>query len=307
MIVCYKEKKIKLPDFLIVGAAKSATTSLYSYLKQSSQIFMSYEKEPRFFCFVNNPPNYSDPGQPFNAIWKLEDYIDLFQDSRADQLIGEGSTYYLYLYDTTIENIKGLYGNDYKKLKIVIILRNPVERAYSQFMHNKRDYSESLDFERAFLPETIRKRLNNNWNIFYDYIGFGLYFRQVKAYLNEFPSVKILFYDNFASNQAQVMKELCEFLNVDYIEHIKLERYNRSGVPRANYINKLLHNPSQLKDLIKRFLPIEMRQKIKEKISEINMRPAEITPEQRNYLSLIYKEDISNLAKLLNKDLTPWL
>lgn len=307
MIIHYERKEVKLPDFLIVGAQKSGTTSLHHYLKQYSQIFMSPIKEPFFFSFVNNPPNYSDPGSLFEVIYRLEDYINLFKDSETNELIGESSTSYLYMYEETIKNIKIIYGEDYNKLKIIIILRNPVERAYSQFVMYKRDYLEPSDFKHAFSLETIDARLNNNWNIFFDYISVGLYFSQVKAYLNDFPKVKILFYDDLVKNHAKVMKDLCDFLKIDYRDDLRLDRHNRSGVPRVDYINKLLNRPSQLKDFIKGFLPGNVRQKIRNKISEINLKPVEMSKQQRKYLSSIYREDINNLSKLLKKDLSKWL
>lgn len=306
MIVNIDKKEVKLPDFLIVGAAKSGTTTLYYYLKQYTEIFLPPIKEPRFFSFVNNPPNYSYPG-PYEVTWKLEDYIDLFKGSKINQLIGEASPSYLYTHERAIKNMKDVYGDDYKKLKIVIILRNPIERAYSQFMMNKRNYTEPFDFEQAFLQETIATRLNNNWNIFFDYISAGLYFSQVKAYLNEFSNVKILFYDDLVENQAQLIKELCEFLNVDFRDDLGVGRYNVSGAPRVDYINKLISEPSRLKNFVKKVLPRDIRQEIRNITSKINLKPVEMSMQQRKYLSSIFKEDVHNLSKLFNKDLSKWL
>ena len=307
MIVNYKAKEIKLPDFLIVGAAKSGTTSLYYYLRHHSDIFMSFLKEPWFFSFVNSPPNYASPEPLHGVIWKLEDYIDLFKDSKSNQLMGEASPSYLYTYERTIKDIKNIYGENYKKLKIIIILRNPVERAFSQFMMFKRENMEQLDFKHALSLETIEARLKNNWNIFYDYIGFGLYFNQVNAFANEFPSLKILFYDDLVENQTLVLKELCEFLNIDFLNDLKLNRYNKSGIPRINYLNKLITEPSWLKNVVKIISSQEFRQKIKHKIFELNLKSAHMSKMEKGYLSVIFNDDVHNLSNLLNRDLTVWL
>ena len=121
MLIQTGSKEAKLPDFLIVGAARSATTSLFYYLKNYGEIYMPVRKEPWFFSYADNPPNYSSPGA-YDVVYKLEDYITLFKAARSDQIIGEASPSYLFTYAAAIRNIKDVYGELYKKLKIIIIL-----------------------------------------------------------------------------------------------------------------------------------------------------------------------------------------
>lgn len=172
MIVQTGSEESRLPDFLIVGAARSATTPLFYYLKNYGEIYMPARKEPWFFSYADNPPDYSSPGA-YDVVSRLEDYAALFKAARPDQIIGEASPSYLFTHDTAIRNIKNVYGGLYENLRIIIILRNPAERAYSHFMLHKRGYKEPLDFEKAIEPGTIAARRRDNWDIFYDYTGCG--------------------------------------------------------------------------------------------------------------------------------------
>jgi len=306
MIVPVDLKEVKLPDFLIVGAARSATTSLFYYLKNYDEIYMPIRKEPWFFSYVNNPPGYSSPGA-YDVVYKLEDYIDLFKASRGDQIIGEASPSYLFMHDTTIRNIRDVYGKHYKKLKIIIVLRDPVERAYSHYMMHKRGYREPLDFEEAIAPETIAVRLRDNWDIFYDYVSCGLYYAQVKAYLDEFPEVKVFLYDDLAGESGKVLRELCGFLGVDFRDDVIFERLNKSGVPRLGMLNKLINGSSLFKDFLMAVIPEPVRKRMKHKVYKFNMKPLKMNPKQESYLSSAFGKDIENLSRLLNRDLSKWL
>jgi len=306
MIVPVDLKEVKLPDFLIVGAARSATTSLFYYLKNYDEIYMPIRKEPWFFSYVNNPPGYSSPGA-YDVVHKLEDYIDLFKASRGDQIIGEASPSYLFMHDTTIRNIRDVYGKHYKKLKIIIVLRDPVERAYSHYMMHKRGYREPLDFEEAIAPETIAVRLRENWDIFYDYVSCGLYYAQVKAYLDEFPEVKVFLYDDLTGEEGKALRELCGFLGVDFRDDVKLGTYNKSGVPRVEFLNGLINRSSLIKDFLMAVIPRSVANLLRHKVYKFNMKPAKMSPKQEEYLSSAFGKDIENLSRLLNRDLSKWL
>ena len=131
-----------MPNFLIVGAAKCGTSSLHNYLNQHPDIFMpSYNargmkvKEPRFLVkeIIKN--------RVHNGVWDFEEYKSLFSDVKHEKLIGESTVLYLYYYETAIKNIKHYLGND---IKIIIMLRKPVDRAFSAYLHVSRGKKENL-------------------------------------------------------------------------------------------------------------------------------------------------------------------
>src|SRR3990172_9835933 len=148
MIVDYNGKLTKLPDFFVVGAARSGTTSLHYYLKQHPEIFMPEVKEIKFFRFLNTPIELIrmvKKKRALRLVYKFDDYIGHFEKALDTQMIGEANPGYLYVYKDTIKNIKVVYRENYKNLKIIIILRNPVDRAWSHFMFDRRSGREQIE------------------------------------------------------------------------------------------------------------------------------------------------------------------
>ena len=149
-----------LPNFLIIGASKCGTTSLYYYLKQHPEISFSDLKEPKYFSSVNEsfPHNgIGDKSVDKYAIKSLTEYKSLFADLH-NKRVGEASPDTLYFYDKTASLIKETLGD----IPIIIMLRNPVKRAFSAFMYLKRDSREKLSFRDGLLAEN--RRLKDNWD-----------------------------------------------------------------------------------------------------------------------------------------------
>ncbi|MFO7870641.1 MAG: sulfotransferase [Kiritimatiellia bacterium] len=126
--------ELRLPDFMIIGAPRSGTSSLYFHLRRHPEIFMPELKEPLFFN------NFGKEVSPIRSRspWTLEDYAELFRPASEEQLVGEASALYLCAYRDTINSIKEVYGDKYRDLGIIAILRNPVERAWSGYLLLKR-------------------------------------------------------------------------------------------------------------------------------------------------------------------------
>ena len=135
---------VLLPNFLVVGAGKSGTTSLYHYLKAHPDVFMSRIKEPGFIVaqFIKMPQSgVGDERQ--STVGNFSDYCRLFEDAEGKKAVGEASNDNLYHYERAIPYIKRFFGD----IKIIIILRNPVDRAFSAYTYLLRDNREFLTFE----------------------------------------------------------------------------------------------------------------------------------------------------------------
>ena len=139
-------------------------------------------------------------------------------------------------------------------------------------MLHKRGYKEPLDFGKAIEPETIAARRRDNWDIFYDYISCGLYYAQVKAYLEELPQVKVILYEDLAGEPGKALREICEFLSVDFREDVKLERLNKSGIPKFGLLNELINKSSLFKNLLMAVIPESVRKRMKHKAYKVNMK-----------------------------------
>ncbi|MCW5935662.1 MAG: sulfotransferase, partial [Fimbriimonadia bacterium] len=151
---------MRMPNFLIIGAAKSGTTALYFYIKQHPEVFMAKVKEPRFFAYEGGVPEWKGPLDAENNAWVITDkevYTALFNDVSEEKVWGEASPIYLYS-EPAPERIKN-YAPD---AKLVAILRHPIERAYSHYLHLIRDNREPLrDFGKALDLEP--ERMANGW------------------------------------------------------------------------------------------------------------------------------------------------
>jgi len=308
MIINYNDNILRLPDFLIVGAAKSGTTALHYYLKQHPKIFMPKQKELWLFSFLDLDP--TEAVMPKKAVYRLDDYANHFKEAREDQILGEACPIYLYAYEDSIRNIKKVYGEDYSALKIIIILRNPAERTWSHFMMNKRDGSEYLKDITDFLKTNDNLRSKNLFRrgIFAaDYIGFGMYYKQVKYYMDEFDKVKIFLYEDLCKDALEVTKEIFRFIGVDYSFVPDTEtKYNISGHIRFKSLNALIHRKCWLKGFLKLLLPFDIRA-IKFKVSAKNIQKQEMPIGiKRELIKRYYEDDIRKLQTLIKRDLSSW-
>ena len=316
-----KTTKIQRPNFLLVGAAKCGTTSLYYYLNEHPQICMSSIKEPRFFSFAHtrSPENMWD-----RAITNFGEYQELFNGAKEGQVCGEASVHYLFLYRQTIENIKKFVPN-WQELKIIIILRNPVDRAFSNFQMLKLRHAEPLLFEEALKVGEQRRKKGEN--VFFDYVNAGRYYRQVKAYLDTFPSTRVYLYEDLLTKPREVLKDLYLFLGIDNtFVPSSLKKHNISGEPYSwgiyntfDWLKRFVAGDSLIKILIKPIMRVAIPSKesrtrlfyktlgLLNAIQSKILKKVQVISPTKAYLQDIYRDDIVRLQMLLQKDLSSWL
>lgn len=248
-----------------------------------------------------------------SRVTTFDDYQTLFEGVIVQRARGEASPKYLY-YPETAQRIKAKIPH----AKIIAILRHPVDRAYSDFLHQIRDNREEFtDFALALRAEP--KRIEKGWNSKYHYRNRGFYFRQLLPYYAAFgeDNMYIYLYEDLRKDPANFMRHLFDVLGVDanFVPDLDTE-HNVSGVPK----NRLLHglhsflsnsNQSTLKDLGKQLLPTTLRRQFKERVvgdlQKKNLSKPSLAPETRADLLQSYKEDILQLQNLIGRDLTHWL
>ena len=299
--------KNKLPNFLIVGAAKSGTSSLHNYLNQHPEVFMpSYNKEgmkvkePRFLIkdLVEN--------RLHNGVWNWEEYQSLFDKVTDEKAIGESTVLYLYYFEEAIKNIK--YRLD-ENVRIIIMLRNPVDRAFSAYTHVARSVKEQLSFEKALEIEHERLELDFTLTPMVMYKDMGLYYNMVKAYLDNFENVHIIMYEDFKSDTAKVVKKTLEFLGLN--SKVSLEtglKHNVGGKSwKTPFLKHFFMKDNFVKKLFRMVLSFSLRKKVRiflESILKHNSKP--INTETRENLVMFFKEDVSKLEQLLQINLKHW-
>ena len=300
--------KNKLPNFLIVGAAKSGTSSLHNYLNQHPEVFMPTfnkegvnVKEPQFFV------KQKVMNRIHSGIWDWENYKDLFKQAQSHQAIGEASVFYLYYFKEAIKNIKQYLNNE---VKIIIILRNPINRAFSAHQHVSRSIKENLSFEDAIALEEERLMNNETLTPMVRYKDMGLYYRMVTAYLESFDNVHIILYDDFIKNTDNELKKVFRFLDVNENVEVDSEiKYNVGGVQWNNSVVKsILLNNSRLKTIVNKYFSKRIIANMWSFLYRIFKRKVvKMNPSTKEGLISFYKEDIIKLSKLINRDLTLWL
>lgn len=302
MKIEYKSKIYNLPDFLIVGAAKSGTTFLHYTLGKSKSIDFPLVKEPHFFSFFNSPPNFRSPEKLPTTVSEISEYARLFKGKGI--LLGDASPSALYCHETAINNIFELYGEAAKKLKIILILRNPVDRAWSQYWHFRKNFNESDDFINVIKKETISSRLNDGWNIFYDYIGFGMYSEQVLAYYKNFDNVKVFLFEDLKNGPEKLINDICEYLEIDRLNVDNKRMYNPSGLPKNNTYGFLWKINTKFKTLkpLKKIIPYKWRKGISNRVLERALDKQKMPEDIRIKLIEVYSNEIDKLYEIIKRD-----
>lgn len=289
---------MSLPNYLFIGAAKSATTTFFDILKKHEDIFVPKFKEPHFFNIDENYLKGLD--------WYKKTY---FKDINTESIIIDFTPTYLY-YKLCAERIFDSLGPN---VKFVIILRNPVDRAYSHYNHSKRDGHEVSSFEDAIKLENERIEKFRDKNDFLSelrcsYISQGLYFEMISAYLKYFD-LNNFFIINFESevvqNLDQTLLKLSKFLKLD-LSNLDYEIHsNKSGKPKYKLLQNIITNNNLFRKILKILVPQKQRQIIRNKIKNFNKEDfvyLQLSEEKRRQLfEKYFRKDIMKLENLIGK------
>ena len=295
------------PNFLIVGAARSGTSSLYEYMKQHPEVYFSENKEPMFFSFYQQNVDFKGPGDNLElnrkSVTDPEAYKALFRDARQAKAIGEASANYLYS-RTAADNIKRFIPD----VKIIAVLRNPVERAYSSYLYTLRDGREPLSsFEEALAQED--ERIQDHWEHIWHYRRMGFYHEQLSYYYQQFPAdnILVILQEDLKSDTAGVLRTVFEFLEVDagFTPDFSVE-YNQGGKPKNAWLNSVLTRPMRIKQWLRPLLPRKLLDAYIH-LKHKNLDKPELLPETRQSLRNAYRTDIQQLEQLIHRDLSHWL
>ncbi len=288
----------KLPNFFIVGAPKAGTTSLYYYLKRHPEVFMSAIKEPNFFSYeetIRQNLYHKEKG-----VGIYEEYKKLFEHANGrHKAIGEASVSYLF-YPTVAEKIHQLV----PQAKIIISLRNPVERAFSHFF-----MEHKLGYVNGPLENIVNRKCNHKYaHLWYQqYIELGLYSGQVKRYLDVFgkDNVRVFIYDEISENIESMILNIFGFLQIDKTYIPALEgKYNTYSTPRNSFF-RAIYSQKKLRTLARKFIPDEKVESIKNLF--LTRKKKELKHDKTvARMNEIFKPDIIQLEKLLNKNLSAW-
>ena len=295
----------KKPNFIIIGAMKAATTSLYTYIKQHPHIFMTKVKEPMFFNNFNQNTDFKVLGNKSKKVNSLSEYFSMFSSVENESAIGEASPAYIYN-----ENAPHLIKEHLPDVKIIAILRQPTDRAYSNFLHTKRADRENVNsFEQAIKIE--KERISDNWSPLYHYIQKGFYSVQLKRYYNLFPkeNIKVYLFEDVVKNPKETLKDIFKFLNVD--ENIEIDvskKSNVSGTPKGILgfiLKKMRYYNLMPKFAISDYLPTFIINLLFKSVYKDTEKLDSVL--RKELTDKYYREEILKLEKLIDRDLSNWL
>ena len=270
------------PNFFIVGAARAGTTSLYEYLRRIEQVYLSPVKEPRYFCAATEPPGYAPA-----PIRSEAEYLKLFSAVRDQSAVGEASPQYL-CDPAAPESIHAAV----PAARIVMILRDPVERAFSHFLLHQRMGVQQRPAEAALKDEL--------------YLRHGLYAGPVKTYCRLFGEsrVKIVVFDDFVRDTRQSVREVLRFLDIGAEPGSTSDIHNAYGRPRGA-LRRLMYQNATLKTAGRRLFSDRLRRKAREEIFLGKDAKPPLARETRMFLEDFYRGDVSELEGILGRSL-PW-
>lgn len=299
----------RLPDFLVIGAGKSGTTSLNHYLSQHPEIFMA-RKEPSYFAIKNlesiNDPNDAEMMSYYpNGVMDFDNYQALFSDAQDGQLLGEVSPIYLNSPEAA-EEIK----NTIPEVKLVAILRHPAERLYSRYLHLASE-NRAPDMELLFDKSSA-------WHLRNDLVKEGFYGKNLNTYFNLFDQsqLKVILYEDYRENPLEVISSMYKFIGVDesFSPDVTI-KHNQSGFAKNKVFDNLIGRKGSMNSFVKKISPSFYKKlKSNTKVHKflLNLRnyntvkPKQSIEEKRKITQEIYLNDIKILESLLNRDLKHW-
>lgn len=291
----------------MIGAPKAGTTSIYRYLESHPEVYLSPVKEPRYFAFPDVRPRFAGPGaQALNReiVWREEEYRALFAGrGPRHRAAGEASATYLWAPGTA-----GRIARATPDARLVAVLRQPVERAFSHFWHNRAAGREPITrFEDAVAAEPARRRKGWSFNLYY--LERGLYGAQLSGYLEHFAreQLHVLRFEDFARDPRREMTGIAEHLGVatafSFEPEVHNARRGRATHPRAR---KLITSPRLATSSLKHAIPGPVRRRIARRALATE-HPVPLDPDLRARLTVRFEEDIRLTEALTGLDLSAWL
>lgn len=298
---------MKIPNLFIIGTPKAGTTSLHYYLSQHPDIFMSTFKEPHHFC--TDLYNESVDFHGKNIYYKYMDdnkYLELFEQSSNEKLIGESSTSYIFSFKTPSQIYK--FNSD---AKIIILLRDPTSYLYSLHAQLLETQNETVPcFEKAlelephrkkglYIPTTVREP-----SLLY-YTEMIKYAEHIQNYLDVFPikNIKIILFDDFKKNTEREYTKVLDFLGVKrFTPDYGLQ--NSRTRPKNLFLQRLLRDPKlSFKEPLRKLLPKQVQQKIYDTLFKLNTKKVhdKINPETQRRLKQQFKTEVAKTNNLLHE------
>ena len=300
------------PDFLVIGAPKAGTTALHAALAQHPDVFVSSPKEPKYWlCDGAPPPAWCGPGDKHSQqewIWRDDRYFPLFAQARDDQVRGESTPFYLWS-----RGAHRRIGEALPDVRLIAVIRDPIDRAYSNWMHLWSDGLEpESDFETAFALQDDRVRAG--WAPFWRYRDLGLYGEQLSHLYRYVDPGRVLVvrYRDLVDEPRSAIDRVSRFLGIREGLVDAIPRDNSRSFVQPGWRPRLLGPAVRLGATLGQFAPPEVWRRLHAPFTGLlsDGRPAHrphLDAAQRSRLQEAFLDDIDLLSSLTGLDFADWL
>lgn len=294
-----------IPNFVVIGAAKAGTTSLHGWLAQHPQIFVPRQKELHYFAGAWLRENSAGPGdaralQDLAGSW--DDYLAHYREADGERAIGDVSPSYFYWWPSRREMQLRL-GDP----KIILLLRDPVHKALSQYAHLLRDGRETVPFREALALEP--ERAARGFGALWRYVGAALYAEPTARFLETFgpDRLTVLLFEDMVRAPADSLRQLFTFLGVDPdVEIDTNEVRNRSGAPRSRVVAGMLNSQSA-REFARSVLPAPLVTAVGRRLTHMNTGAKPVLDDaSRVFITERVSPDVARLEQILGRR-TGWL
>lgn len=290
------------PTFLVIGAYKCGSTSLHHYLRAHPDVFVPAHKEPSYWAFAGlTEPASANPAY-HRSVTDRAAYDRLFEPWSGQAAIGEVSPEYM-TNDRACEQIAIGLGAP----RLVAIVRDPIERAFSDYLMNVRDGREHDDFMTALGQQEERARRGEPHGF---YVSTGFYGAQLQQYVDRLgaDSLKVVLAEDLRTERERTLAQVFEHIGVDPSRAVEPDdqEFNRSGIPSSRSVAAAYRVRARVGPLVSRVVPARLKHRIDGALQDRLERP-ELPADARHHLRRVYADDVSLLADLTGLDLTRWL
>ena len=301
----------EIPSFLVVGAAKSGTTALFTQLAQHPSICFPRVKETNFFALEGHELDFRGPGdiealtrsEAVATVTRWGDYVEMFAQCPDQSTLGEVCPLYLYSPEAP-QRIRHYL----PQVRLIAVLRHPVDRAFSAYrMLLMAGRETETSFLRALDLES--QRIRDNWESAWHYLTMGQYSAQLRRYLSHFPrhQIRLYLYDEFSEQPQKVLDDICTFLGLEHFSADVSARPGMTGVPRNQWLQRVLTRPNRLRTVSRTVMPASWRRRAGSTLARWNRKTPHLDPDTRKQLTDSLTEEILDLGRLINRDLSHWL
>jgi hypothetical protein len=284
------------PNAVLIGVQKGGTTALYNWIAQHPEVYGDPAmKDFPYFC----NGGYQDKDDEW--------FAERFSGWNGQRIILHGYVHYLYFAKETAERLKSFNPD----LRLIAVLRNPAERAYSAYLQARKTGHEPI----ARFEEAIDYELSGNLLSFKDitnrsYIAQGKYSNNIRKYYEHFgpDRLKIVLHDELKNNPERICREIYNFLSIDSNFTVKISNLNEYGTPRSGLLRNLVNNGIK-SPRIRELLPINMRIRARQIVRAFNTKRGEkpeLGPDTWQRMNKFYEAEIDDLERILNINLDHW-